>query len=441
MRRIVLAIVSLLAVLLASFADKGQATGQPTSPPASLPATSPVQANSASDRVAGWREDLRLLAETLATRHKDAFTITSRERFDEAIRGLDSRLDGLTDQQTFYELKRLVALVGDAHTNLGDSKGRFNTPFCPFSVLILDDGTYVTAATEAQKGLLGLKITRIGAVEIDDAIDRLGALVPHENRAWLLAQVKNLIISPDALAFVGLADDNAHATFTLADAAGKETTVTLSPMQPGERQSPDARLAPMKIAPTLRPRFGNAIYGSMLLSDSRDLYIWFDACRDDKNKTVAQFCKETLDAIERDKPQRIIIDLRRNSGGNSALIQPLVRGLASRNAASNPAPPFVLIGRGTFSSGLWAAEDFKRQAHAILVGGPTGGKPNSFGEQRSVELPHSGLTLYYSTKKWVREPEGDPESLEPDVRSDLTWEDLVEGRDAAIDAVRAFKAE
>ena len=100
----------------------------------------------------------------------------------------------------------------------------------------------------------------------------------------------------------------------------------------------------------------------------------------------------------------------------------------------------MLIGSNTFSSGLWAAEDFKRQAHAILVGTPTGGRPNSFGEQRSVELPHSGLTLYYSTRKWVRDPHHDPESLEPDVLVEATYADLVGGRDAVLDAARKHNA-
>ena len=325
-----------------------------------------------------------------------------------------------------------------AHANLDDSKGRLPKRFYPFSVLLLSDGVFVTATTDAQKAPLGSRITRIGSTDIDQAIERLGAIVPHENKPWLLNQVRPWIMSPEALAFVGVIDDMEHASFTFADAAGKETTVVLSPMQAGERQTPDPRLAQDKIAMTLRQRANGQIYGSMLLPDSRDLYVWYDACSDAKDKTVAQFAQETLDAIERDKPERIIIDLRRNGGGNSALIGPLVKGLSSREAASGKV--FALIGRNTFSSGLWAAEDLKRQAHAILVGGPTGGKPNSFGENRFIELPHSGLTLYYATKKWIRDPNADPPSLDPDVLVEVTYADLVGGHDPAIDAVRAYKA-
>lgn len=392
----------------------------------------------ASAPSAGWHDDLRTLVETLSTKHKNAFTKVSREQFEAAAKGLDARLDSLTDWQIYLEMKRLVAMVGDGHTMLDDSKGRFPRRFYPFSVLLLKEGVYITATTEAQRPLLGMRITRIGSTSIDEAITKLGAIIPHENRQWLLNQVRLWIMSPDALAFVGVIDDMDHASFTLADASRKETTVVLAPMLKTEQQTPDPQLTQDKLALTLRQRANGQVYGSMMLPDSRDLYIWYDACSDAKDKTVAQFAQETLAAIEREKPEKIIIDLRRNGGGNSALIQPLVKGLASREAASG-GKIFALIGRSTFSSGVWAAEDLKKQARAILLGEPTGGKPNSFGEQRSVDLPHSGLTLRYSTKKWTRDPDGDPENLNPDVLAEQTYADLIAGRDAALEAARAYK--
>jgi hypothetical protein len=186
---------------------------------------------------------------------------------------------------------------------------------------------------------------------------------------------------------------------------------------------------------TLRPRPGGAIFGSTMLPDSRDLYVWYDSCSDMKDKTVAEFSREVLDATSRDKPQRLIIDLRRNGGGNSALIAPLVLGLKQMRDAGVGPQVFAIIGANTFSSGLWAAEDLKR-AGVTLVGTPTGGRPNSFGEVRTFQLPHSGFTLYYSTKKWTRDPEGDPDSLEPEILAEPTYADLIAGRDVAIDAVR-----
>lgn len=410
---------------------------------AAPPSTAPAATNpGASLSVDDWREDLHALVETLASKHKNAFTKVSREQFEAAASEIDTRLDALNDWQRYIEFKRLVAMVGDAHTNIDDTKGRLPRRFYPFSVLLLKDGVCVTATTPELQSLLGSRLSKIGSTDIDAAIERVGEIVPHENHAWLLNQVRVWINSPEALAALGLIDDMEHASFTFTDAAEKETTIMLAPMPKGQGQTPAPDLTPQRLPLTLRPRA--TVFGSMVLPDSRDLYVWYDSCSDMKDKTVAQFAQETLDTIERDKPERIIVDLRRNGGGNSALIGPLVRGLAKRettrdaDGAWGAAGVFVLIGRNTFSSGLWAAEDFKKQAHAVVVGGPTGGRPNSFGEVRSVQLPHSGFTLHYSTKKWTRDPDSDPDSLEPDVLAESTYADLIAGRDVAIDAAREY---
>lgn len=424
---------SSIAILIAALVLSPQAWGQ-------TPATAPTASAPSKLDAAAWRADLHALADALATRHKDAFTQVSREQFSAAVNDLDARIGNLSDAQVVLEFKRLVAMVGDAHTQLGDAKGRFNRPYFPFSVLLLGDGVYITATTPAQTSLLGKKIARVGSTPIDEVIAKLGAIIPHENDAWLRVQARMLLMSPDALQFVGVIDDPQQASFTLADEAGVENVVTLALMQPGERQSPDPRLAQNNLAPTLRQRPTGAIYASMMLPDSRDLYVWYDSCSDMQGKTVAKFAAETLDRIERDKPERIFIDLRRNSGGNSALILPLIKGLAGRDDLKQRGRLFVLIGPGTFSSGLWAAQDLRKSTSAILVGSPTGGKPNSFGEQRSVQLPNSGLTLFYSTKKWMRDPDGDPDSLEPDLLIEATYADLIGGKDAVLDAARAHKS-
>jgi len=45
-----------------------------------------------------------------------------------------------------------------------------------------------------------------------------------------------------------------------------------------------------------------------------------------------------------------------------------------------------------------AVMDFPHDLHAILVGEPTGNKPNHYGQQQNFELPNSRLMVHYSTK-------------------------------------------
>jgi Peptidase family S41 len=59
---------------------------------------------------------------------------------------------------------------------------------------------------------------------------------------------------------------------------------------------------------------------------------------------------------------------------------------------------YVLIGRRTFSSAMMNALQLREQTNATLVGEPTGGTPNSYGEVLSFRLPFSNLVIGYSTK-------------------------------------------
>lgn len=93
----------------------------------------------------------------------------------------------------------------------------------------------------------------------------------------------------------------------------------------------------------------------------------------------------------------------------------------------------MLIGRNTFSSAELNAEELKTKNGAILIGSPTGQKPNAYGEVQAFELPHSKIKIGYSTKYFYRSDE-DPESLMPDVLVEQSSEDLFSGRDVVLEA-------
>lgn len=119
---------------------------------------------------------------------------------------------------------------------------------------------------------------------------------------------------------------------------------------------------------------------------------------------------------------------------------------------------YVLIGPGTFSAAKDEArllrQGFRRfpalavlyppafsqdelaapPTGAFLVGEPVGEKLNQYGNVKSVRLPHSGISVAYSTRfvRWVKD--GDPLVLGPDLCVPLTLSDAVEGRDVALEA-------
>jgi hypothetical protein len=85
---------------------------------------------------------------------------------------------------------------------------------------------------------------------------------------------------------------------------------------------------------------------------------------------------------------------------------------------------------------MWTADDLRRLG-AVLVGSPTGGKPNSYGNVRTLQLPNSGLQVGYSTRYFQIVSGSDPEWIAPDLPVEPTIADLRAGRDALLDAAIA----
>ena len=77
---------------------------------------------------------------------------------------------------------------------------------------------------------------------------------------------------------------------------------------------------------------------------------------------------------------------------------------------------------------------------ALLVGEPTGGKPNSYGEVKSLDLPNSKLRVNYCTKFFQLAPKDVP-TVAPDVSAPLSFDDWKNGRDPVLAAVLAWKPE
>ncbi|MEI6101032.1 MAG: S41 family peptidase, partial [Eubacteriales bacterium] len=96
---------------------------------------------------------------------------------------------------------------------------------------------------------------------------------------------------------------------------------------------------------------------------------------------------------------------------------------------------FVIIGRDTFSSALLNAFSLKNKTGAILIGEPTGGKPNCFGEVQYFRLKNSGLLVRYSTQYYKCIKDDKMLSLFPDAECPLAFADFILNKDPCMDYI------
>ena len=124
--------------------------------------------------------------------------------------------------------------------------------------------------------------------------------------------------------------------------------------------------------------------------------------------------------------------MRQNGGGDFTRGRDyIISEFRKRPALTRRGTLYVIIGRWTFSAGMSNAADFRNDLHAILVGEPTGARPNGYQENRAFSLPNSHLDVSYSTRLYKFQEQDTP-GIMPDQRIDPDWLSYRQGRDPVL---------
>ena len=129
----------------------------------------------------------------------------------------------------------------------------------------------------------------------------------------------------------------------------------------------------------------------------------------------------------------LIIDMRWNGGGNFVHRREyLVSKITFMPQLNRAGHLFVITGRRTFSAGMTNVTDFRRETEAVIVGEPTGARPNGYQENYWFTLPLSKIRGSCATLKYRFQPYHDSSSVLPDHHVDPDWNLFRKGEDAAL---------
>ncbi len=375
---------------------------------------------------AAWRDDLRYLARELPSRHINAFHTVSREAFAGEVARLDAAIPRLNGDEVLVGLMRIVALVGDGHTHL-DLPPSFLR--YPIELQWFGDELHVVAAAAPYHSTVGARVLAIGSTPIQDVMTRATQIVPrgeNDGRTRLLATMQ--LTSPEVLRGLGLVANRESASFALELATGERATITFSPAGMGNFSS--WRLAAGE-KPALYLKRLNEGWWTEFLPDTQTLYFSFT-----RYPPEAEFRERAAalgKLIDESHARRLVIDLRRNQGGDfTRFRQVLLPIIKARAAINKKGGLFVITGPGTFSAATVNALDLRNQANAILVGSPTGMRPTHYGEHAEFRLPNSGFRISYSTQHYRFGVETDS-AVVPDQQIEPTWADFHAGRDPLME--------
>ncbi|GIO70514.1 hypothetical protein J27TS7_00280 [Paenibacillus dendritiformis] len=365
-------------------------------------------------------------------------------------------------QQFYFLTQQVMNALQDGHTTMLFPDGpRMDN--LPFSYAWLEDGIYVTSSS----GWLhkGDKIMEIAGKNEQELISMLSSFFSVDNVYSLKTRVNlnNIFTSLPYLQYFGLIDRN--EVQLVVEREGKVIK--------GKQEI--KKMLKFKSPFLTRNRLDYTIYKE---DDLAVLHIDSFAALDEA--TMSAIRNFFID-IERERIHHAAIDLRFNSGGTTLVGHHILsfmdagsyRGYSTISryskftsdlihefpvlepglhkhdggvieAALRPerftGTLFVITSNQTYSAAADFATIVQDNDMGIIIGEPTGGKPNSYGSSIVLQLPESKVKAAISYKWFERPDKGastyDADSLAPDIFVPTTYEDLEQGRDPQLEMIK-----
>ncbi|MCF6437194.1 S41 family peptidase [Pseudoalteromonas sp. MMG022] len=387
------------------------------------------------DRNAGWRSDLAYLYDEVQRLHVNPFHSISQADFKAQVDALDKRIPQLSDQQIVFGFMQLIGLLNNGHNILIPAWGEHgNFTQLPVQFYLFKDGLYIVAASDEYQHLIGSKVERIGKLSANKAISKVASINARDNQMqqrWLAPYYLSLVPVLQGLNIVPVQQP---VTLTLT-AHDKQSTVNLEAR--AMRFGGFPKLPPLQLgdSPTYLKN-NHTPYWFEHFIEQNLLYVQVNDVRNRSDVSLAEFSAQLRDVLISKNINNLVLDLRHNSGGNGSITPPLIALTAFFEMYKPHGQLFVMVGRNTFSAGHDILVKVQAVTHPIIVGEPSGTRPNTIGESGWFNLPYSGQHgLLSSQFHQTSVPEDHRIWVAPDLPVELSAQDYFAGEDPALSAI------
>ena len=407
---------------------------------------------------AGRLADLEFVGTQLPKLCLNFYSQVSPAAYAAAVAALRAQITNLTDAEFYVGLAKLAAMAGDDHTFVRlDDVAAVNAGFQIFPLRFdwMGDGLFVVQASAQYSRAIGAQVVQIGDMPIDEVMELMGTIYPHDNIQRVRA-VATALRFQQMLQGLDIVPATPTTPFTFRDLAGNQFTLDVGISNDPLLTAPDSAQGPL-------PEYmqnTSQHYWFRYSSARRLIYFKYNSCNDDPAYPFASMAANLLSTLDTNPVDTLVIDLRGNFGGVITLISPLVDGLVARMGTLVQNPDFriyVFIDKVTFSAASYDAEYFKAPASeygpavppgfdpskiVIVMGEPTSEAPG-VSQTTSFTLPYSKLDGEYSSAyipglPFVT-PDYDPggSSVGPDIAVPLNSTDYFARHDPMLAAALA----
>ncbi|MBY9079952.1 hypothetical protein KIH86_10160 [Paenibacillus sp. HN-1] len=382
-----------------------------------------------------WKSDLELVRREFPEKE---ITLKQNPRlaedFKERITAIIGKLPKYrNDDEVKLELSGALASLGQVHTFLAFTR----EPLLPFNLYIQEGKVYVLGTVAGYRDTLYSELTAIEGVPVEQILEKLKKDISRDNEVGLWARAPMYLRMPSVLKGLRVIEDTEKVELTFKKEDGQIISINAETLTEANHSKPE--FAEYMPAQQFMQNFKHADsnYQYEYMASAKAMYIAYNSCEQDKNLSMLQFTGGLLHAARQQPIDRLIIDLRNNSGGDSSVIQPLLDTLSQNPELARHM--LVLTSRTTASSAMDTAMVLRSAFQAILIGEPTNGDPNKPGNILPLKLPATGLTAYYCTTEYHNPLYLGQDAVPPDLPVPTTIEDFRAGVDPVMQAALDYK--
>jgi hypothetical protein len=393
-----------------------------------------------------WVYEINLLGKELAEKHPDLFFKVDSATFFREYRKIASQAEGQSILDVSIRLQQVLARMGDSHTQINYHFNVDSRFILPINCYWFEEGIYIIKSPKEYEQILGKKLVSINDYPVQQVIDSLSTLIVIDNPSMVKNQIPRMITWTQILEYFAFADHQG-LELTVEDSAGGQQKSFISlPVDDGEI---------LQVCPDSIPfgfREQKAYFLHHYFPEEKLYFIQYNRCwsREVEEEygsgasalfmpSFKEFEKEVMQVLRKNQINKLVFDMRFNSGGNSYQGTRFIRKLL-KSKLKGDGELYVVVGRKTFSSAIINTIDFLENSDAISVGEETGGKPNHFGEVKRFVLPESKLVVNHSTKYFTLVEEDVP-SIAPELQAPISFKQFMKGIDPTLQAIRTHSPE
>ncbi|MEW6983514.1 hypothetical protein AAD001_12755 [Colwelliaceae bacterium 6471] len=382
-----------------------------------------------------WQFDLDFLVSELKRLHVNIYNAVSKESFEKMVSDISNKIPALSDQEIVFEFMQLVAAMGNGHNFIVPTyaeKGSFTQ--LPLQFYKFSDGLFIVGADQPYQELIGSKVITIGNTDADKALSKTQIINARDNEMQQLWLGPHYLGLPSVLKGLNIVDDAESIYLTIEDTAGEQRTIKPKLKAMGFSGFP--KLPALTNSVAIHNLQIKEKYWYQHLPDSASFYIQYNYVHDNPSHSFEDFNIELREKMSQLSVENIILDIRHNAGGDGSTYPPILKTLVQFEALKPNGKLFVLIGRNTFSAAHNLLLDINRLTNAILVGEPSGSRPNALSEAGWFKLPYSGIWGIISSQfHQASKAEDHRIWVPPHVPVSLSSHDYFSGEDPALKAI------